>query len=516
MSGPDIIDISDFDSGNTININNSIGDDDVHDIGGGGGKSSNFGMELLMNDKKKASSGGGRGSTNDGDDIGLNDLNDLENELNDLSNPSKSMKSARSNMFSSSFKLNEDIDDPNIMDDTINISEPLNLGTSTKEQSGDDKKTWDGYGKFNDIPINPDVTKSYVEPRMSKEEALKEKFSTLQKLEDLERKGVKLTKKYDMESNLLEMKGEYESIVAEKEKKNSMKFQGKMLMACITGVEFLNNKFDPFDVRLDGWSEQINENIDDYDEIFAELHEKYKSKASMAPELKLMFQLGGSALMVHMTNSMFKSSMPGMDDIMRQNPDLMQQFTSAAVNSMGQTNPGLGGFMGSMMGGNGGGQQQQQQQQQQQPQQQQQQQQQYQHQQQQQQQSRQMPPRQHEDFMPQSNGIPPPPVATQGPNSVPPPVRPGYVPLSNRPDINASRNVSPAEKSRRPEMKGPSDISNLLSGLKVKKTEVDIQNDKEDKGSTISISELKEMQNDNIPLKSKRRKSERNTVSLDI
>ena len=42
-----------------------------------------------------------------------------------------------------------------------------------------------------------------------------------------------------------------------------------------------------------------------------------------------------------------------MDDIMRQNPDLMQQFTSAAVNSMGQNNPGLGGFMGSMMGGRG-------------------------------------------------------------------------------------------------------------------------------------------------------------------
>ena len=71
------------------------------------------------------------------------------------------------------------------------------------------------------------------------------------------------------------MKGEYESIVAEKEKKNAVKFQGKMLMACITGIEFLNNRFDPFDVKLDGWGEQINENIDDYDEIFAELHEKY-------------------------------------------------------------------------------------------------------------------------------------------------------------------------------------------------------------------------------------------------
>ena len=56
----------------------------------------------------------------------------------------------------------------------------------------------------------------------------------------------------------------------------------------------------------------------------------------MAPELKLLFQLGGSAIMVHMTNTMFKSAMPGMDDIMRQNPELMQQFTQAAVSSMGE------------------------------------------------------------------------------------------------------------------------------------------------------------------------------------
>ena len=187
--------------------------------------------------------------------------------------------------------------------------------------------------------------------------------------------------------------------------------------------------------------------------------------------------------------------MPGMDDIMRQNPDLMQQFTSAAVNSMGQTNHGLGGFMSSMMGGGRGGGGQtpsspiQQEQQQYNP---------------------------HEQFMPQTNRPPPQPIATQGPTSAPPPVRPGYVPLSNRPDINASRNIPPLEQTKRPDMKGPSDISNILSGLKMKQTEVNIQQDRDDKGSTISISELKEMQNDNMPIKSKRRKSERNIVSLDI
>jgi len=74
-------------------------------------------------------------------------------------------------------------------------------------------------------------------------------------------------------------------------------------------------------------------------------------------------------------------------------------------------------------------------------------------------------------------------------------------------------------------MKGPSDISNILSGLKTKNVNITASSSatnnanqaSEDKGSTISISELKDMQNDNMPNKTKRKpKSERNTISLDI
>ena len=161
-----------------------------------------------------------------------------------------------------------------------------------------------------------------------------------------------MTKKYGMDSDLQEMMGEYEMLLNEKEKDNSVKFQGKMFMACIHGLEFLNNKFDPFEVKLDGWAEQVNENIDEYDDIFMELHEKYKSKAKMSPELKLLFQLGGSAIMVHMSNTLFKSAMPGMDEVMRQHPDLMKQFSQAAVSTMGQNSPGFSGFMSNILGGN--------------------------------------------------------------------------------------------------------------------------------------------------------------------
>ena len=54
----------------------------------------------------------------------------------------------------------------------------------------------------------------------------------------------------------------------------------------------------------------------------------------MAPELKLVMAIGGSAFMFHLTQTLFKSSMPGMGDIMQQNPDLMKQFAQAAVGSM--------------------------------------------------------------------------------------------------------------------------------------------------------------------------------------
>jgi len=123
-----------------------------------------------------------------------------------------------------------------------------------------------------------------------------------------------------------------------------------MLMAFVTAAEFMNNRFDPFNLKLDGWSENVNENVNDYDEVFEELHEKYKDKASVPPEIKLPFMLGGSAFMFHLSKTIFKTSLPGMEQIMQQNPELMKQFASAAMNSMSNQNPGFTNFMGNMGG----------------------------------------------------------------------------------------------------------------------------------------------------------------------
>ena len=263
----EVIDIDTLDELPVINLNRDKSRPSVN-FGGG--------IELLMNDKRKNE--GGKGNS----EIDLDDITELENDLNELSNePVNTRVKAKSDIFNSGFKLKIDKTEEEEEDDSgnekINIGGAnLNtggskIGIATSKSSFNEDKTWDGFGKFNNIPINPDRELS-DKPKLSQEELLREKFKVLRKLEAIEHKGAKLTKKYSMESSLEEMQGEYEMIIAEKEKSNSCKFQGRMLMAAVTGLEFLNNRFDPFDVKLDGWSEQINENIDDYDEIFSELH----------------------------------------------------------------------------------------------------------------------------------------------------------------------------------------------------------------------------------------------------
>jgi hypothetical protein len=200
----------------------------------------------------------------------------------------------------------------------------------------------------------------YVPPQaprqMSYEDIENEKKNILYQFERMEKKGIKFPKKFSLASSLEEMKMEMERIKKDNEVDTSVQFQRKMLMACITGVEFLNTRFDPFDFKLDGWSENVHDNLTDYDEVFEDLHDKYSSKSKMAPELKLLFTLGGSAFMFHLTKTMFKSSLPNMDDVMKQNPHLMKQFASATANTMANNDKtGMAGMFGNMFGGAGAG-----------------------------------------------------------------------------------------------------------------------------------------------------------------
>ncbi len=160
-----------------------------------------------------------------------------------------------------------------------------------------------------------------------------EKSDLLNKLGRLEKKGFTINKRLNAYSNVEELRAEVKRITYSIDVDQSVRFSRRMLVACVTGIEFLNKRYNPFEIQLEGWSESIMENVDDYDGVFEELYVKYRSKVNVAPEIKLIMMLGGSAMMFHLTNSMFKSVMPNMNDVMKQNPDLIKNMMSAVQNT---------------------------------------------------------------------------------------------------------------------------------------------------------------------------------------
>jgi hypothetical protein len=459
--------------------------------------SSSFGpgIELLMNEKKKAPTG----SMN----IDLGELDKLENELNNLSTSSNETKTlgGLGNTFSNFFGLGGS----GSQESTSKPTNDSSLGQATAESMGN-TKTWDGFAKINEIPQTGPSSGS----RMNDREKRRKKRMMIKKIEEWYEKGlIKQNPHFNLDSNYEEVEDEYETALEDKRKKDSIKLQGWWFMTAVNSIEYANSAFNPFDVNLDGWGEQVSEDIDSYEEIFAELHDKYKG-GKLAPELSLLLRLGFSAAVVNFTNKALSSATPAFNDVIKQSPELMKMFTNATVSSMSQASPGFAMANNIMKDSQNQG--------------------------------------------PSRNmGPPPAPVETKGMPMMG--QRPGNntESFASRPDLAMGRGASFLQQQQqqgppgpvsgrsepvpqRAEMRGPStDIDSILSGLKTRVAEPSFAPPQQNTlqpppppmpeggseygmDSMISVSSLRDMQDGNIPKRSRRRNnnSRGNTVSLDI
>ena len=302
----------------------------------------------------------------------------------------KNMKNIYKNKKKS--KYDDDSDGSSIVSSSSNHKKPSNGGTNYKKQAryeadeadeADEAEEEDGESEADDDDDDEDDGEEYEDDdesgsggsggsrsgggksvptrHLSAKEImmneLNEKREIIYQLDRLESKGFKIPFKFNMNSDLEEMRTEYNRLIREKELDGSIRFQQKMLMAFISGTEYMNSRYDPFAIKLDGWSEQVNENINDYDDIFEELHYKYKATGKkMAPELRLFISLSGSAFMFHLTSRMFKEQpMPNVENVLKSDPELMKQFQQAAAKQymMGNTGNAHNVPLSNMSVGNG-------------------------------------------------------------------------------------------------------------------------------------------------------------------
>jgi hypothetical protein len=304
---------------------------DLGDFGSGGDLGDDLGLSLISNPTKVTVNSGG------------NDRGSAPSVSFAPSN--EGGKSVSIQSFAPSSSLGIDITPL----EPINMDGPIDLNSfgapPVEVKAVQESPSFGGmFGNSQSSTAAPSIQLASVR---NPEEEKKEKSDLLNKLQRLEAKGFPVARKYTMDNSLEEMKTEYFRLVDARQLETSLKFQRQMLMGAITGMEWLNGKFDPFDIKLDGWSESVHENVEDFDEIFEELYDKYKDKGKMSPEMRLVMAVGGSGFMCHVSNTFFRSKMPSMDDVLRKNPDLARQMAAAAAQQAG---PGFGNFMGMAMG----------------------------------------------------------------------------------------------------------------------------------------------------------------------
>ena len=150
-----------------------------------------------------------------------------------------------------------------------------------------------------------------------------EKFAQLMYIKSC---GRELSKKYDMGSDYWEMCAEIKFHTDFENKKQGVELAKDFLIYACTGIEFLNDQFNPFRFNLKGWADHVKSTKENYTDIFKELYEKYKGKGGkIEPEVKLLFLIIISAGSFH-AQKMMADKIPGLDNILKNNPELMSKM----------------------------------------------------------------------------------------------------------------------------------------------------------------------------------------------
>ena len=177
----------------------------------------------------------------------------------------------------------------------------------------------------------------YIETPEERRARAREEYSKLQDL--VEKYGVKLSKPYTIDDDPDELRAEYDMLKERRHKNNQVKFYKSILLNIVCGVEFLNEKYNPFEFKLRDWSKQIAADMDDYSEVLEEIYEKYKDRGGkMAPEIRLLFLIIMSGVTYHLSQALFGSG--GLDNTIKNNPNIIGKLLGGLVKG---GLPGMGG-----------------------------------------------------------------------------------------------------------------------------------------------------------------------------
>jgi hypothetical protein len=192
---------------------------------------------------------------------------------------------------------------------------------SESEKKDNNRRTSD---RDNDEPRE----KTEKEPIGEELELLK--LDMLRKLGELKSYGVTLSKNYSMDDDYKMMVREYKIHMGIKNKKNWIEWVSGGLLWGVKGAEMANDQYNPYDIKLSGWQDEVSQNMSSYYDILGEIYEHYNEPGkNMNPIFKLVLNLLGSAGKKALITSAIKN-MPSKSEKLENNSELVEKYRQKA------------------------------------------------------------------------------------------------------------------------------------------------------------------------------------------
>ena len=219
-----------------------------------------------------------------------NEDNELLDDIDDL------MKDDIMNNYNKDDNNDDDVNNDNNDNDDINdINDDVE---ENKDQQSDPSE------------INPNDFKEILDngefDNLSPQQQRIIKYDLLMKLADLVKtNGIQITTDYNMNSNYYDIKREYDYHVRVRGKKRAISTMYSGIICAAKGLEFLNNKFDPFGLNINGFTLNLESSREELLDVLMELYDKYLSTQGkeISPEMQLVFIFIKALVMTMVTNT---------------------------------------------------------------------------------------------------------------------------------------------------------------------------------------------------------------------
>lgn len=205
------------------------------------------------------------------------------------------------------YKINQENQNEQLPEQSQSEQSPENDDNGNNQYDNDDPEP---EPQMNQQPnINPNDFKEMLEggdyENLTPQQQKIVKYDLLMKMAELvKQNGIQITTDYNMNSDYYDIKREYDYHIKVRGKKRAISTIYSGVICASKALEFLNNRFNPFGVNINGFSFNLEASREEMLDVLTELYDKYfgTEGREMTPEMQFLLIIIKALILTMVTN----------------------------------------------------------------------------------------------------------------------------------------------------------------------------------------------------------------------